>query len=154
MMALLVDALKDENTRQKACEALGRIGGKAATSSVINGLLCIDDYYAYAAVENILISASSLSDIDSNTVLKLFDFWKQQEWRVRDIPIEKIMEAYVCTKIAQWCPIIGLHTLRTACGITIVGQRVIVYGNSNPVAFDMPSCTLCDDLANVFANQS
>ncbi|CAF0809542.1 unnamed protein product [Adineta steineri] len=64
------------------------------------------------------------------------------------------MEAYVCTKIAEWCPIIGLHSLRTACGVIIVEQRVVVYGNSNPIAFDMPSCKLCDDLADVLANQS
>ncbi|CAF0987424.1 unnamed protein product [Adineta steineri] len=154
IIVLLADALKNTIARRRACEALSRIGGKAATINVINGLLCIDDDDAYRGLGKILISAPSLCQIDSNTVLKLFDFWSRREWDVRDIPIEKIMEAYKRTKIAKWCPIIALHSFRTACGVTIVGQKVVVYGNSNPIAFEMPSCKLSDDLADVFTNQS
>ncbi|CAF1204212.1 unnamed protein product [Adineta steineri] len=156
VVALLMSKLRDTDwiDRRKVCEVLGRIGGKAAASSVIHKLLCIADDDAYVAVEKILVSTISLSNIDSNTVSKLFDFWKQHEWRVRNIPMEKIMEAYKCTKIVEWCPIISLHSLNTGCAVTVVGKTVIIYGNSNPVTFNMPSFTLCDDLVDVFANQS
>ncbi|CAF3886146.1 unnamed protein product [Adineta steineri] len=154
MIALLVDALKDVNARDKACEVLERIGGKAATSSVIYELLCIDNYYADVAMEKILVSASSLSDMGSNTVSKLFDFWSRGEWYVRNIPREKVVDAFTCTKITQWCPIISLHSLYTGCAVTVVGKTVTIYGNSSRITFDMPSCKLCDDLADVFAIQS
>ncbi|CAF4757021.1 unnamed protein product, partial [Rotaria socialis] len=154
-IAALLTALWDKEmyVRAKACEALGRLGGKAATSSVMNELLRIADFLASNSLKNILVSASSLSKIDSNTVSKLFNFWNRNALQVHNIPLEKIIQAFSDSKIVEWCSIIALHALRRHYAVTIVDQAIIVYGNSEPVKCDMPCHALRDQLVHVFTEQ-
>ncbi|CAF1565466.1 unnamed protein product [Didymodactylos carnosus] len=158
VIGALVTALGNANVsvRKEACEALGNMGKDAATSSVVCALLAVADRDGYESLRKILNSSSALSEIDSVTISKLLELWNRGAWFTRDIPLEKIMRAYVNTGIPQWCPVISLHSLQTDCAITIVENTVIVYGNSEPVKFVIPSSTLRDELVRAlsFANQT
>ncbi|CAF3729048.1 unnamed protein product [Rotaria sp. Silwood1] len=155
VIAALMTALRNanDNVRRNACDALGQLGEKAATNRVINGLLCIANKNSYESLSRILLSASSLSNLDSNIVSKLFQFCHDSYLWPRDIPLEKIMMAYLDTKLVEWCPIIGLHSIRTGCSVTTVDRTIVVFGNSEPVKFNMPNSTLYDELVRAFDKQ-
>ncbi|CAF1478325.1 unnamed protein product [Adineta steineri] len=155
VIAPLWIALDDANhgVRARACTAIGQLGGKAATTSVINGLLRISDMAACNSLKKILVSASSLSDLDTNTVLKLFNFWNRNPLLLDGISLKTIMVAYSDTRIAEWGSVIALHALCTRCAVTIVDKMITVYGNCEPVKFDMPCRILCDKLVDAFTKQ-
>ncbi|CAF4545235.1 unnamed protein product, partial [Didymodactylos carnosus] len=137
----MVTALENANAsvREKACEALGNMDKEVATSSVVGALLAIAGHDHYESLRKVLNSSSDFSYIDSDTVSELLGLWNREAWFIRDIPLEKIMIAYVKTGFPEWWSVIELHALHTDCAITIVENTVIVYGNSEPVTFDIRS---------------
>jgi hypothetical protein len=133
-----------------ASETLVEMGQRAATSAIINGLLIyLSGNPGYTCTKQtlskLLTSSPSFSYIDSNALSQLLQIFKEDWWRLRDIPLEKMVLAFSNTKIIEWCSFISLHSLYTASAITISKQTIILHNNKEAEHFaDMP-ITISDE---------
>jgi hypothetical protein len=108
-------------------------------SERIDALICTDDGSSLEevvrkVVENILPLSLSMSDLEIDTVLKLSTHRNLFKWNFwRKLSPEKVVRAFLSTKISFWLPIIKEVLIKQGCGITVAENNVVIYGSKEPV---------------------
>jgi hypothetical protein len=94
-----------------------------------------------------------MSDLKHDTVGKLsrhFNRWGY--WSGKNISPEKMIRAFLETKIRSWLPIIKHVFITQGCGITVAGNTIVVYGSKEPVELCFSNKELGQQLQHYFDN--
>jgi HEAT repeat protein len=143
-----------------ACAALGKLGEKAATNEVIGVLLDTCEMHKGVVPVNTVSTMTKIFDLlpcmsllKADTVQKLskhIDDWDCMF--LGNISPEKLIEAFLDTKISWWFPIMKSVFTRRGYGITVTENTIVVYGNKEPVKIPFSSIELCQQLHQYFVN--
>jgi len=55
--------------------------------------------------------------------------------------------------MVEWCSFIALHSVSTSIVITVLEKSVRVYIENEPMDFEMPNSTACDNLVLAFVEE-
>lgn len=155
----LIIALGDQQggVREKADEVLRHMVEKVEINEMIYALLSAPphDYWSRAVmiIEKILTVSPYISDIQSDTVLRLserFDDWSLNSWENKYL--DKFSGAFLDTGISFWLPIIKVIPIAQTLDITIYKNNIVVYGNEEPVHLCHITEEQSQQLHDYFAN--
>jgi hypothetical protein len=154
----LVNALGDQsgNVRKSAREALGKMGEKAGTNEVISQLVVwmnTDSRYSAwetaEVIRNILSWPTVIKRLSSKIVADLCRSRYASDC-LKNISEKELINFYLITKSPNWLPaLIQLTHLREAA-ITTTGNKIVLYGTTEPVELYVSDSVLRQQLIDAF----
>jgi HEAT repeat protein len=161
----LLQALDDEHSdvRDEACGVLVEMGEKAVTKEVIERLVnifsdCIhgiNDYSVAKFVEKVLSSSIGLNELESLTISKLFSLMRYNQYMtVESVPFDNLIKWFFQTGESAWVAVIIYGILLQGSGITVIGNRIMIYGMNEPVAVTVCRTELLTKLVSDLEDQT
>lgn len=162
LVALLADV--HVSVRRSAREALAKMGDKVATNEVIGGILDVyvrnnsgDEIWEKSLMASILNLLPCLSALEAATVYKLAKYVSGEKYGEKygetiEVSSEKMMRAFLNTKIKYWLPIILKIFVRRGFAITVTETTVTVHNSEGSAVLSFSDREIGIELRQYFAN--
>jgi HEAT repeat protein len=154
----LVSALGDQSidVRKYACIALRKMGEKAATNEVISQLVAVmnnDSSYRFSdavkAVKSILSSSAVVKQLAPKIVAEVC-LCRFALDCLKNISEDELINVYLITKNPNLLPRLFQLILLRGAAVTAIGNKIVVYGKTEPAELSIPNLALRQQLIGAF----
>ncbi|CAM4978837.1 unnamed protein product [Rotaria socialis] len=160
----LLAALTDENrdVRSRACNALAMIGKAGDNNTAIVGLLKAlkDENHdvrrsAGNAIERCLCNTVTLEGLNHELIAELNSYIRASNNGLdfNDVTPAIFLRSYLGSNKAAWLPLVTYVALRQNIAVTVVENRLVVYGVKGPIPLENVDIESLDKLKIAFHNQ-